>query len=62
MSAQETNKEIVRRVIEEGVNKQDLSIFDELISPSFIDHEADGSGPGGPEGEKELLSSVGVFS
>lgn len=58
MYAQETNKEIVRRVIEEGVNKQDLSIFDGLISPSFVDHEADGSGPGGPEGEKELLSSV----
>jgi predicted ester cyclase len=58
MSAQETNREIVRRVIEEGVNEQDLSVFDELISPSFVDHEADGSRPGSPEGEKELLSSV----
>jgi SnoaL-like polyketide cyclase len=57
MSA-EANKEIVRRVIEEGVNRQDLSVFDELISPSFVDYEADGSGPGGSEGEKELLSSV----
>ena len=56
MSAQETNKEIVRRVIEEGVNEQDPSVFDGLISPSFVDHEADGSGPGGHEGEKELFS------
>jgi predicted ester cyclase len=57
MSA-EGNKAMVRRVIEEGVNKKNPFVFDELISPSFVDHEADGSGPGGPEGEKELLSSV----
>lgn len=51
MSA-EGNKAMVRRVIEEGVNKKNPFVFDELISPSFVDHEADGSGPGGPEGEK----------
>jgi hypothetical protein len=33
----------VRRVIEEGVNKRNLSVFDESISPSFVDHEAEGS-------------------
>ncbi len=54
----EENKGIVRRVIEEGVNGRNLAVFDELISPTFVDHEADGSEPGGPEGEKELLSSV----
>ena len=54
----EKNMQVVRRVIEEGVNAQDLSVFDELISPSFVDHEAEGSEPGGPEGEKELLSSI----
>jgi predicted ester cyclase len=58
MSTEEVNLQIVRRVIEEGVNAQDLSVFDELISPSFIDHEAEGSEPGGPEGEKALLSSI----
>lgn len=56
MSAQ-ANKEIVRRVIEEGVNEKNLAVFDELVSPSFVDQEA-GSESGGPEGEKELLSSV----
>ena len=56
MSA-EANKEVVRKVIEEGTNRKNLAVFDELVSPSFIDHEA-GSEPGGPEDEKELLSSV----
>ena len=56
MSA-EANKEVVRRVIEEGINRKNLAVFDELVSPSFVDHEA-GSGPGSPDDEKELLSSV----
>ncbi len=56
MSA-ETNKEVVRRVIEEGTNRKNLAVFDELVSPSFVDHEA-GSEPGGSEGEKKLLTSV----
>ena len=55
--AAEANKEIVRRVIEEGTNQKNLAVFDELVSSSFVDHEA-GSEPGGPEDEKELLSSV----
>ena len=54
----EENKELVRGLIEEGVNGQNLRVFDELITPSFVDHEAEGSEPGGPEGEKELLTSV----
>jgi predicted ester cyclase len=44
-------------VIEEGTNRKNLAVFDELVSPSFVDHEA-GSEPGGPDDEKELLSSV----
>jgi hypothetical protein len=55
MSAEE-NEAIVRRVIEEGVNERNLSDFAKLKSPSFVDHEAEGAEPGGPEGEKELLS------
>jgi SnoaL-like polyketide cyclase len=53
----EANKEVVRRVIEEGTNRKNLAIFEELVSPSFVDHEG-GSEPGGPEDEKKLLSSV----
>ncbi len=55
--AAEANKEIVRRMIEEGTNQKNLAVFDELVSSSFVDYEA-GSEPGGPEDEKELLSSV----
>ncbi len=53
----EENKEIVRRVIEEATNRKNFAVFDELISPSFVDHEA-GPGPGGSESEKKLLSTV----
>ncbi len=53
----EENKEVVRRVIEEGTNGKNLAVFDELLSPSFVDHEA-GSQSGGSEGEKKLLTSV----
>jgi predicted ester cyclase len=42
----------VRRVIEEATNERDFSVFDELVSPDFVDHEA------GPEGEKGLTATV----
>jgi predicted ester cyclase len=51
------NKTIVRRVKEEATNRRNFSIFDELLSPEFVDHEA-GPNSSGPEGEKELLSTV----
>jgi steroid delta-isomerase-like uncharacterized protein len=47
----------VRRVIEEATNRKNFAVFDELISPSFVDHEA-GPEPGGSECEKKLLSTV----
>ena len=56
MSAEE-NKAIVRRMIEEGTNGKDYAVFDELVSPSFVDHEA-GPEPGGPEGERQLMEMI----
>jgi steroid delta-isomerase-like uncharacterized protein len=53
----EENKEIVRRLIEEGTNRKNLADFDELVAHSFVDHEA-GSQPAGPEAEKKVLVSV----
>lgn len=53
----EEDKAIVRRVIEQGTNAKDLSVFDELVSASFVDHEA-GPEPGGPEGEKRLVEMI----
>lgn len=43
----EQNKSIVRRVIEEGWNRGNLAIFDELLSPTHIDHNPiPGQSPG----------------
>ena len=53
----EENKAIVRRVIEKGTNAKDLSVFDELVSTSFVDHEA-GPEPGEPEGAKRLMEMI----
>ena len=55
--SEEENKAMVSRVIEEATNKRNLAVFDELVSPYFVDHEA-GPEPGGPEGEKALLSTI----
>lgn len=55
----EEYKAIVRRVVEEGTNGKNLYIFDELVSPSFVDHEA-GPEPGGPEGEKRLMEMITI--
>ncbi|NYT17294.1 MAG: ester cyclase [Methanomicrobiales archaeon] len=35
----EGNKELFRRVIEEGYNKGNLETLNELFSPSFIEHQ-----------------------
>jgi predicted ester cyclase len=53
----EEYKAIVRRVVEEGTNGKNLYIFDELVSPSFVDHEV-GPEPGGPESEKRLMEMI----
>jgi steroid delta-isomerase-like uncharacterized protein len=54
----EENKEIVRRLIEEGTNRKNLAAFDELVAHSFVDHEAGSHPATGPEAEKKLLTSV----
>jgi predicted ester cyclase len=46
---------MVRRVIEKCTHAKDLSVFDELVSSSFGDHE-----PGGPESEKWLVEMITV--
>ena len=49
MSA-EANKAVLRRLIEELFNKQNLDIVDELFSPDFVEHEE--LPPGAPEGRE----------
>lgn len=50
------NKEIVRRMIEEGFNEDNLDLADELVAEEFVLHEAGQEEPiRGPEGMKEFL-------
>ena len=34
----EEHKAVVRRYIEEGLNRQNLAIFDEILAPDFVNH------------------------
>ena len=52
----EENKAIVRRFIDEVINKGDLGVIDELVSPSMVDHSAPPGLPSGPEGTKQMLT------
>ena len=38
MSAE--NKALVRRYLEEVLNKRELTLIDELFAPTFIDHDS----------------------
>ena len=42
------NKALVRRYVEEVLNKKNLALIDELVAPTFIDHDSsmpDAKGP-----------------
>jgi predicted SnoaL-like aldol condensation-catalyzing enzyme len=46
----EQNKAVVRRFIEEVLNKQNAALVDELFAPDYVNHMM----PGGREGFKHL--------
>ena len=54
MSAE--NKAIVRRLIEEGFNRGNLDLYDELIAPDFVNHSAPPGVPPTREGWKQLAT------
>ena len=56
MSA-EQNKALVRRIFEEGINQNKQGVFDELIGPSYVNHDLPAPAPG-PEGFKMI---IGLF-
>jgi predicted ester cyclase len=35
----ELNKDLARRIYEEVINKRDLDLLDELVSPGYIEHD-----------------------
>lgn len=50
------NQAIFRRVMEEGFGQGNLAVLDELMAPSFIEHEA-GAGDG-REGAKAIVTML----
>jgi predicted ester cyclase len=50
----EENKAIIRRLFEEGVNQNKLSVLDELIAPDFVNYDAPPGTPRGPQGMRLL--------
>ena len=35
-----TNAEIGRRIFEDGLNRRDVAVFEELVAPEYVNHEA----------------------
>lgn len=45
------NKAMLPRLFEEGMNKDNTRVFDELIGPDYVNHDMPAPGPG-PEGSR----------
>ncbi len=54
MSAE--NKAIVRRLIEEGFNRGNLEVYEELVAPDFVNHSAPPGVPPTREGWKQIAA------
>jgi steroid delta-isomerase-like uncharacterized protein len=51
----EANKNLVRRGFEQGMNRRDLDVFDELLAPNYVNHDLPAPVPG-PAGMKQVLT------
>jgi predicted ester cyclase len=50
---------VVRRLIEEGFNRANLAVCDELVDPSLVEHQNYGPGHApGAEGVKAVIASL----
>lgn len=54
----EGNKVLFRRTYEELLNRGDLDVADELVSPEFINHEAPAGRDRGPESMRGLATML----
>ena len=52
----EENKAVVRRFIEEVMNKGNLDVIDEICAEDAVDHNAPAELPPGPEGVKQMIA------
>jgi steroid delta-isomerase-like uncharacterized protein len=53
MSA-DKNKEIIRKIFEDGMNNRNFSVFEEYVSPQYVNYGIPGHQPG-IEGFKEII-------
>ncbi len=51
----EQNKALVRRGFEEGINQGKLDYFDQVLAPTYVNHNMPAPGPG-PEAFKQVLA------
>jgi len=58
MSVEDDNKAIVRRYVEEVLNKGNLALIEELFAPTFVDHDSSMPEARGPAGVKQLAAMV----
>lgn len=54
----EENKSLVRRFVDEMLNRRNPAVIDELVAPDFVDHDAPAGQAPGPEGVKKALEEV----
>lgn len=56
-----TNSEIVRRVFEEGLNRRDPAVFDELVADDYVNHEGAhiAVNTTGPQNWSEVVARLG---
>ena len=50
------NKALVRRLIEEAVNKGNLAVIDEIVAANYVYHEPTAGEVKGPDGLKKLIA------
>jgi predicted ester cyclase len=48
-------RDVVRRLYEEGLGGEDLSVIDEVFSPEFVSHTRPPELPEGPQGVKDFF-------
>lgn len=51
----ESNKALIRRGFEEGMNQRKLNVFDEFVGAAYVNHNMPAPGPG-PGGLKQVLA------
>ncbi len=51
----EQNKAIVRRLVEEVINKGNIDLFDELVAADLVDHALPPGFPPGAQGTKQFF-------